>query len=41
MLTFRVLLPLVGLAILSMLPVVYKRYQRRKAGGKPDAAPGD
>ncbi|MDE0149479.1 MAG: TVP38/TMEM64 family protein [Rhodospirillaceae bacterium] len=37
----EILLPLVGLAILSMLPVVYKRYQRRKAGGKPDAAPGD
>ncbi len=37
----EILLPLVGLAILSMLPVVYKRYQRRKAGGRPDAAPGD
>lgn len=37
----EILLPLVGLAILSMLPVVYKRYRRRKAGGRPDAAPGD
>ena len=36
----EILLPLVGLAILSMLPVAYKRYQRRKAGGPPDAAPG-
>lgn len=36
----EILLPLVGLAILSMLPVAYKRYQRRKAGGPPDAASG-
>ena len=33
----EILLPLVGLAILSMLPVVYKRVQRRRAGGLPDA----
>lgn len=36
----EILLPLVGLAILSMLPIVYKRYRRNKAGGPPDAAPG-
>lgn len=36
----EILLPLVGLAILSMLPVAYKRYRRRKAAGPPDAAPG-
>ena len=33
----EILLPLVGLAILSMLPVVYKRVQRRRSDGLPDA----
>ena len=35
----EVLLPLIGLAILALMPVVYKRYQRRKngAGGDVDA----
>ena len=37
----EILLPLVGLAVLSMLPVVYKRYRRRTAGSPADTAPGN
>ena len=35
----EILLPLIGLAFLSMLPVAYKRYQRRKAGGPRSTRP--
>jgi len=37
----EILLPLIGMAILALLPVAYKRYQRRKAGAGGNADSGD